>query len=175
MHASCIIYMCIMATCIRIKNICIIHPTPRIALFVRPFVRWSPKSTASYIHTPPQIHASSGSWNRIIDLCIVHHTSVNQGSRIIYMCIIHTCIRVKDRGSYICASYIHVSGSRIMDKCIMVTCIRIKKICIAHAYYKHQESYIHTCFRIKVQYHRYHRRHFRFSFFLQFSVDFDSQ
>ena len=40
---------------------CIPHPTPRIALFVRSSVRWSPKSTASYIHTPPQIHASSGS------------------------------------------------------------------------------------------------------------------
>ena len=131
MYASCIIHICIMATCIRIKNICIIHPTPRIALFVRPFVRWSPKSTASYIHTPPQIHASSGSWNRIIDLCIVHHTSVHhtymhqgEGSRIIDICIMHTCIRKHHiyTNCYIVTCIIHSgSGTRIIHRCIMHT------------------------------------------------------
>ena len=38
----------------------------------------------------------------------------SQGSRIIDMCIIHTCIRVKDRGTLINASYTHVSGSCIL-------------------------------------------------------------
>ena len=85
--------------------------------------------------------------------------SLTKKYRIIDSCTIHVCIRVKDRRKLKNASYMHVSGSRVMDKCIigrciMVTCIRIKKISIAHAYYKHQESYIHTCFRIKVQYHR---------------------
>ena len=98
---------------------------------------------------------------------IKNHTFMHASeprSSIIDMCIIHTCIRVKDRGKLKNASYMHVSGSRVMDKCIIgrciiVTCIRIKKICIAHAY-KHQESYIHACFRTKVQYHRYvHHTH----------------
>ena len=59
----------------------------------------------------------------------------------------------------------HISGSRVMDKCIigmyiMVTCIRIKNIRIAHAYiHQVQESYMHACFRIKVQYHRYMHLH----------------
>ena len=84
-----------------------------------------------------------------------HKHASGSRSSTIDICIIHTCIRVKDRGKLINASYMHVSGIRIMDKCIigmciMVTCIRIKNICIAHAY-KHQgqESYIHACFRIK--------------------------
>ena len=33
--------------------------------------------------------------------------------------IIHTCSIVKDRGTLINSSYMHVSGPRIMDKCIM--------------------------------------------------------
>ena len=107
----------------------------------------------------------------------MHHTHIDQsqGSRIIDMCIIHTCIRVKVQDHrYVHHTHMHQSqGSwnidkciihgciRIMDKCIigmciMVTCIRAKNICIAHAF-KHQgqESYIHACFRIKVQDHRY--------------------
>ena len=34
--------------------------------------------------------------------------------RIIDVCIIHTCTRVKDRGTWIYASYMHVSGSRVI-------------------------------------------------------------
>ena len=49
----------------------------------------------------------------------------------------------------------------IIGMCIMVTCIGIKNICIIHAYnHQGQESYIHACFRTKVQYHRYvHHTH----------------
>ena len=101
---------------------------------------------------------ASGSRSRIIDMCIiytcirvkvqdhryVHHTHMHQsqGSWNIDKCIIHGCIRIMDK----C----------IIGMCIMVTCIRAKNICIAHAF-KHQgqESYIHACFRIKVQDHRY--------------------
>ena len=95
------------------------NPTPRIALFVGPFV------------TKFQPHHR-----------YMQHSQV---SRIIDMCIIHTCIRVKDRGSQICASYTHASesrikdhryvhhthmhqsqGWRIIDMCIIHACIRIK-------------------------------------------------
>ena len=98
----------------------------------------------------------------------MHRTCIHaSGSRLstIDMCIIHTCITVKDQGKLINASYMHISGSRVMDKCIigmyiMVTCIRIKNIRIAHAYiHQVQESYMHACFRIKVQYHRYMHLH----------------
>ena len=85
-------------------------------------------------------------------------------SRIIDMCIIHACIRVKDRGTLINASYMHVSGPMIMHHTHMhhsqVSGSRTY-ICIAHAYmHQGQESYIHACFRIKVQNHRYmHHTH----------------
>merc|ERR1712051_184249 len=51
---------CIIHACIRIM-----YPTPRLALFVRWFVRPSPKSTASYIWPHDMHHAS----------CIMHHAS----------------------------------------------------------------------------------------------------
>ena len=63
--------------------------------------------------------------------------------------IIHTCIRVKDLGTLINASYIHISGQRIMyhteqeymhhtyihqGQGSYIQCIRIKKqACIVHA------------------------------------------
>ena len=91
-----------------------IHPTPRIALFVRSLVRsWQNLPHHIYMHHT-YMHAS-GSRSRIIDMCIihtcirvkvqdhryVHHTHIDQsqGSRIIDMCIIHTCSIVKDRGT----------------------------------------------------------------------------
>ena len=143
------------------------HPTPRIALSVRSFVGWSPKSTASYIHTPPQIHASSGSWNRIIDLCIVHHTYMHQGegSRIIDICIMHTCIRKRhiytNPGKRcIVTCIIHSgSGTRIIDASCIHTCFRIKgqDHCFVHHTHMHQSQgsriidmcIIHTCIKVK--------------------------
>ena len=67
-------------------------PTPRIALFVGPFVR---NKICRTIDTCT-IHTCM-----LQDHRYVHHTHMHQsqGSRIIDMCIIHTCIRVKDRGS----------------------------------------------------------------------------
>ena len=69
---------------------------------VRPFVRPSPKSTASYIQHQSQggtqIYASymyvSGS--SLMDKCIIHmhHSHVYQDR----ICIIHACIRVKGHG-----------------------------------------------------------------------------
>ena len=53
-------------------------------------------------------------WNELWPY--MHHTYMHASgskSRIIDMCIIHTCIRVKDRGKMINASYMHVSGSCI--------------------------------------------------------------
>ena len=112
-------------------------------------VRPLPKNIASKIYAP-YIHAS-------FRIKVQDH-----------MCIIYTCIRVKVQDHrYVHHSHMHQSqGSRNIDKCIigmciMVTCIRAKNICISHAY-KHQgqESYIHACFRVKVQDHRYvHHTH----------------
>ena len=51
----------------------------------------------------------------------MHHTYmyiIAMCIRIKNICIILTCIRVKDQGTQINASYMHASGSRIMDKCI---------------------------------------------------------
>ena len=73
------------------------HPTPRIALFVRPFVRYRKISHHRYMHHT-YTHASG---SRIEDHRYVHHTHIDQsqGSRIIDMCIIHTCSIVKDQGT----------------------------------------------------------------------------
>ena len=84
------------------------------------------------------------------------------------MCIIHTCIRVKDRGSqihatYICASYTHASRSMIIDMCIMNTCIMDISIMIhasrIHASWVHEyvnpgnmhKGYIHHGYPLWIQ------------------------
>ena len=76
----------------------------------------------------PSVRSSVTEKYRIIDSRIIYAYHIG---------IIHTCIRVKDRGTQIYASYMHVSGSIIMDKCIIhmciiVMCIRID-ICIIRA------------------------------------------
>ena len=113
----------------------------------------------------------------------MHHTYIHQGQgsyingcfrikaqdhRYVHHSHMHHIYHISHIYQDICildASYIPVSGSRVMDKCIigmyiMVTCIRIKNIRIAHAYiHQVQESYMHACFRIKVQYQRYMHLH----------------
>ena len=86
--------MCIIFTYIRMKTICIMDTC--ILLLELPHHR--------YMHQT-YMHAS------------------RSRSRIIDMCIIHTCIIVKDRGTQIYASHIHVSGSRIIDICIIHKCM----------------------------------------------------
>ena len=96
------------------------HPTPRIALFVRLLVR-DKISAASQIHAP-YIHACFRI--KVLYHRYVHHTHVHQsqGWRIVDMCITHTCIRVKDREH----RYMHHTcmyqdqGSWINASCIYV-------------------------------------------------------
>ena len=85
---------------------------------------------ASYIHA---------SESRIEDHKYVHHTHMHQsqGSRITNMCIIHTCIRVKDRGTLINASYRHVTffilfsmGGAAAGVCIIHSSTRIHASCM---------------------------------------------
>ena len=94
----------------------------------------------------------------------MHHTCMyqDQGSRIIDMCIIHTCIRVKDRGKLINASYMHYQdqGSWIVHLTYVCHMYQDQEY-IHHTYiYQGQGSYIHACFRIRVQDQRYvHHSH----------------
>ena len=137
-----IMNICIMHACIRIKGqgpqiyASYTHPTPRIALSVRPFVRPTLKNPASEIH-------ASGS--RIMDTSIIHTCITHACIRIeghiymhqdqgLYTYMHHTCMH-QDRGSYIYASWIHAymhpgqgsrsyiypsySGSRITGICIV--------------------------------------------------------
>ena len=102
------------------------HPTPRIALSVRPFVCPTLKNPASEIH-------ASGS--RIMDTSIIH------------TCITHACIRIKEH-RYMHHTYLHQGqGSRIVDTCnihmcIMHTCTRIKNPRDMHHEYMHHR-YMH--------------------------------
>ena len=135
MYASCIIHICIMATCIRIKNICIIHPTPRIALFVRSLVRYRKISHHRYMHHT-YTHASG---SRIEDHRYVHHTHMHQsqGSR-----------------NIINASYTHVSGSCILlleSPCSFVGPLVPKKYRIIYTYTSPDSCII----RIMEQNHRF--------------------
>ena len=138
---KCIIHMFIMATCIRINNVCIIHTNVRVKDHTFMHATGSRIMDMCMdiciIHCKSYTHASG---SRIEDHRYVHHTHMqySQGPRNIDMCIIYTCIRVKDRGTLINASYTYVSGSWINH---------------GHMY-QGQESYIHACFRIKVQDHR---------------------
>ena len=81
-----------------------LYPTPRIGLFVGPFVQ--------HEKIPHQIYNASGS--RIMDISIIHN------------CIILTCIRIKDHrytrdfpsidfDIRIMDTYIYTSGSKIKD------------------------------------------------------------
>ena len=81
-------------------------------------------------------HASE---SRIEDHKYMHHTHMHQsqGSRITNMCIIHTCIRVKDRGTLINASYRHVTffilfsmGGAAAGVCIIHSSTRIHASCM---------------------------------------------
>ena len=89
-----------------------IYPTPRIALSVRSFVRWSgTKFAASYTHAP-FIHACFRI--KAQDHRYVHHTHMHhsQGTRNIDKCIIH----------YVHHSHVY-QDTCIMDTCVMDTCI----------------------------------------------------
>ena len=91
---KCIIGMCIMVTCIRIKNICIAHA-------------YKHQGQESYIHA----------CFRIKDVCIKHILLLESPCpsvrdkicRIMDICITHTCSIVKYQGSWMYASYINAS------------------------------------------------------------------
>ena len=124
--------MCIIVECIRI-DICIIHACIRIK--DHGYVcMYQDQGSEIYMHLT-HMHAS-GSRSRII---YVHHTHMHQsqGSRITNMCIIHTCIRVKDRGTLINASYRHVTffilfsmGGAAAGVCIIHSSTRIHASCM---------------------------------------------
>ena len=79
------------------------------------------------VHPTPRITLSVGS--------LVRHQKISHHRFKNHICILNTCIRVKDRGTKIYASYMHVSGSSIMDKCNIV-----------HHSHVYQDGYMHhTC------------------------------
>ena len=109
---TCITHACIIDTCfIRIG---ILHPTPRIALFVGWLVtKFQPHHT----------HMKHSQGLNITDVCtmhiciiikehmyIVYASCINdQNCRIMDICITHTCSIVKSQGSWMYASYINAS------------------------------------------------------------------
>ena len=133
--------MCIMVTCVRVKNLCIAHA------YKHHGQEW-------YIHECIRV--------KVQDHRYVHHTHIDQsqGSRIIDMCIIHTCIRVKDQGTLINTSYTDVSGSYILlleSPCPFVRpLVRYRKI--SHHRYMHH-TYTHAS-GSRIEDHRYvHHTH----------------
>ena len=117
------------------------------------------KTVLQFIFSDPDIQRNCRIFQfETLALCTERINKLNaSGSRsgIIDMCTIHTCIRVKDRGTLINASYMHASGSRIMDKGIigMYTYIRVKNHTYMHALGSRSRiidmCIIHTCIRVK--------------------------
>ena len=118
MHASCIIYMCIMATCIRIKNICIKHTyiigwsrsvyiciMDTCIMYTYIKVKVCPCMINLLHHK--YMHRTHVSGSMIIDVCIIHTCPRVKGPR--YTHIMQLCIRLKNQESYIHASKDHAS------------------------------------------------------------------
>ena len=120
MYASCIIHICIMATCI-----CALYMYCTCTCIVRVFVHHT------YMH--------QGEGSRIIDICIMHtcirkhHIYTNPGKRCIVTCIIHSG-----------------SGTRIIDASCIHTRFRIKgqDHCFVHhtRMYQDQASWINASY-----------------------------
>ena len=114
---KCIIHMCIMATCIRINNVCIIHTNIRVkdhTFMHATGSRIMDMCMDIYIiHCKSYTHASGSRilitcMQRIIiiDICIIHTCIIITCVRIKGICIMHTCTRIEDH-IYIHASYIY--------------------------------------------------------------------
>ena len=129
------------------------HPTPRIALFVRP---------SQNLPHHRNMHQGQGSW-MFASFISASYTHAS-GSRIIYICIADTCVMqifigIKDH-RYVHHTYMHQGqGSRIIDTCniytcIMHTCIRIKNPRHMHHEYMHLDTCIlNTCIKEKYMRH----------------------
>ena len=101
-------------------NTFLVHPTPRIKLSVRSFVRFSYFLHASHIHAS-YLHASYVPASCMHALC-EHASCKNAGiHHALHTCIMHTCI---------------------MHACIMHTCIM--QTCIMCKYIMHTYTYIHA-------------------------------
>ena len=133
---KCIIHMCIMATCIRINNVCIIHTNIRVkdhTFMHATGSRIMDMCMDIYIiHCKSYTHASGSRilitcMQRIIiiDICIIHTCIIITCVRIKGICIMHTCTRIEDH-IYIHASYIYQGQGLmicIIHACIIDTCI----------------------------------------------------